>query len=123
MAAYAAPQRITQAQLTLLRKLIHKSNSLREEVSKEFIVLKPGIGETSRTTFFPYAEDSHEGPKLAYSDLHELRKQGYIDLLGASHGDERCMVTNNALQIVRDTSEVPWCITPDNSKGISRLRF
>ena len=50
MAAYAAPQRITQAQLTLLRKLIHKSNSLREEVSKEFIVLKPGIGETSRTT-------------------------------------------------------------------------
>ena len=64
MAAYAAPQRITQAQLTLLRKLIHKSNSLREEVSKEFIVLKPGIGETSRTTLFPYAEDSHEGPKL-----------------------------------------------------------
>ena len=105
MAAYAAPQRITQAQLTLLRKLIHKSNSLREEVSKEFIVLKPGIGETSRTTFFPYAEDSHEGPKLAYSDLHELRKQGYIDLLGASHGDERCMVTNKALQIFRDTSE------------------
>ena len=88
-----------------LPQIQHPAGHPREEVSKEFIVFKPGIGETSRTTFFPYAEDSHEGPKLAYSDLHELRKQGYIDLLGASHGDERCMVTNKALQIFRDTSE------------------
>ena len=64
---------LTPAQLTLLRKLVDKANSIPEQYSRQFTVTQ-GLGGAPASASFFGAKGSIEGVDVSLSNLHELKR-------------------------------------------------